>query len=229
MVNFPTSLDTLANPTSSTYTDDAGYELDVVISALNDIVEALEAKLGTGASTASANTVLRGTGAGTSAFGQVTNADLAGSIAYSKLALTGSLVAADFATLTPSSFTPTWTQSATISKTVNKAEAVVIGKLAFIYIMMTATSAGTASNDMVITLPTSGPDLTMDAVEYRVLGPVIVFDSGTDYKLGQAVATSSTTIKVSRNGGTGYLGSAADAYTVASGDIFSAVLTVRLA
>lgn len=90
MVNFPSSLDSLANPTSSTFTDDTGYFLDVVISTLNDIAEALEAKLGTGASTPIANSVLRGTGTGTSAWTAtptVTNLTttgyvLAGTIAY---------------------------------------------------------------------------------------------------------------------------------------------------
>ena len=45
MVNFPTSLDTLSNPTSTTMTNDPGFELDVVISTLNDIVEAIEGYL----------------------------------------------------------------------------------------------------------------------------------------------------------------------------------------
>lgn len=70
MVNFPSSLDSLANPTSTTYTDDSGFELDVVISNLNDIVEALEAKLGIGATTPDAQyKTLGATAAGTSAWG----------------------------------------------------------------------------------------------------------------------------------------------------------------
>jgi hypothetical protein len=49
---------------------------------------AVETKVGTGASTATANTVLRGTGTGTTAFGAVVNADVSSSaaIAVSKLA-----------------------------------------------------------------------------------------------------------------------------------------------
>lgn len=45
MVNFPTSADVLSNPTSSTMRNDPGFELDVVISTLNDIVEAIEGYL----------------------------------------------------------------------------------------------------------------------------------------------------------------------------------------
>lgn len=60
-------------------------------------VIALETKVGSGASTPIANTVLRGTGAGVSAFGQIVNADIdpAAAIPYSKLSLTGGIVDAD--------------------------------------------------------------------------------------------------------------------------------------
>jgi hypothetical protein len=44
--NFPTSLDSLTNPEASSKMDDAGLEHDVQHSNLNDIVEAIEAKLG---------------------------------------------------------------------------------------------------------------------------------------------------------------------------------------
>jgi hypothetical protein len=77
MVSFPTSLDTLSNPGASTKTNDPGFELDEVISTLNDIAEALEAKVGIGASTPTASTVLRGTGTGISAYGQVATGDIA--------------------------------------------------------------------------------------------------------------------------------------------------------
>ena len=70
MPNFPTSLDTLSNPTSTTLRNDPGFELDVVISTLNDIAEALEAKLGIGASTpTTAGDVAYVTGSGASAWG----------------------------------------------------------------------------------------------------------------------------------------------------------------
>lgn len=56
-----------------------------------DAIKAIQAKLGTGAATASANTVLRGTGSGTTDFGQITNAYVASgaAIALSKLSITG--------------------------------------------------------------------------------------------------------------------------------------------
>lgn len=61
--NFPTSLDTLPDPTSTTYTDDDGFELDLLLKKLNAIVELLEAKAGISESSAQdtplANTVLQ--------------------------------------------------------------------------------------------------------------------------------------------------------------------------
>jgi hypothetical protein len=69
-INYPSSLDALANPDETTYADDAGLELDVVISKLNDIAEAVETKLGTGASTpTTAGHGLYVTGAGATAYG----------------------------------------------------------------------------------------------------------------------------------------------------------------
>lgn len=66
MTNYPTSLDSLVNPSSSdttTAVDHAAQHANV-----NDAVEALEAKLGIGSSVAASNKLLRGTGAGASAW-----------------------------------------------------------------------------------------------------------------------------------------------------------------
>lgn len=66
MANFPTSLDSFVNPSSSDTTaavDHAAQHANV-----NDAVEALEAKLGIGASTPASGKLLRGTGAGQSAW-----------------------------------------------------------------------------------------------------------------------------------------------------------------
>lgn len=50
-------------------------------------------------------------------------------------------------------YTPTWTQSATISKTVVRSEYRYIGREVSGVVFLTATSAGTASNAMVVTNP----------------------------------------------------------------------------
>lgn len=70
MVNYPGSLDSLSNPGPTTKRNDPGFELDVAVSNLNDIDEALEAKLGIGATTPDAiHKSLKATAAGTSAWG----------------------------------------------------------------------------------------------------------------------------------------------------------------
>jgi len=66
MANYPTSLDTLTNPSSSDTmmaVDHASQHANA-----NDAIEALEAKLGIGASTAASSKLLIGTGAGSSAW-----------------------------------------------------------------------------------------------------------------------------------------------------------------
>lgn len=77
-------------PGPTTYRDTPGYELDVLVSQLGELVEQLQLKLGIGASTAAANQVLRGTGAGATAFGALQTADLAAaSITQSLVVTTG--------------------------------------------------------------------------------------------------------------------------------------------
>lgn len=70
--NYPSSIDdstTLPNPASGQFTNNPDHA--VLHSTENDAIKAVETKLGTGASTATSNTVLRGTGTGTTAFAQV--------------------------------------------------------------------------------------------------------------------------------------------------------------
>lgn len=96
--NFPTALPGLTTNSSSSATlQDAGHT-----SLHNNValeVNAIGAKIGTGASSqsATAGTVLGANGSGTSSWRQIVNADIAASaaIVYSKLSLTGSIVNAD--------------------------------------------------------------------------------------------------------------------------------------
>lgn len=75
--NYPVSLDALANPTTTTNRNDLGFELHGVVGRLQDIAEALETKLGIGASAPSTAGVLRRTAAGASAWGPIQTGDLA--------------------------------------------------------------------------------------------------------------------------------------------------------
>lgn len=66
MANFPTSQDSLTNPLSSSLANSPSHAQQH--GDANDAIEAIEAKLGTGASTPAAGKLLRGTGSGTSAW-----------------------------------------------------------------------------------------------------------------------------------------------------------------
>ena len=79
--NFPGSLDdstSLPNPTAVSKTNNPSHASQHANE--NDAIKAIEAKVGTGATGPTANTLLRGTGAGTSAWGTITSAQLAAAI-----------------------------------------------------------------------------------------------------------------------------------------------------
>lgn len=50
-------------------------------------------------------------------------------------------------------YTPTWSQSANITKTVNWARYTQLNKFVYVSIKMTASSAGTAANNILVGLP----------------------------------------------------------------------------
>ena len=64
MVSYPSALDALSNPGATTKRNDPGFELHSVISSLNDIAEAVEVKVGIGATTPSRGTGLIGGSSG---------------------------------------------------------------------------------------------------------------------------------------------------------------------
>ncbi|MDI6808161.1 MAG: hypothetical protein QME66_04150 [Candidatus Eisenbacteria bacterium] len=105
---YPGALDALADPAAADVLGTAagGIGVAAVMTNLNDAVEAIETKLGTGSSTAISGTVLRGTGAGASAFGAITNADL-------PTAISGKTY--DGLTITTTTGTLTLTNSKTLS------------------------------------------------------------------------------------------------------------------
>jgi hypothetical protein len=88
-------------------------------------------------------------------------------------------------------YTPSWTQSATISKTVDWARYTQIGKWVQGSVKMTATSAGTANNKVLVGLPVSASSNNF------VVGSMVVYDNGTRYQFGfniPALFESSTTM-----------------------------------
>lgn len=72
--NYPGALDTLSNPSASSATNSPSHAAQHADA--NDAIEAIEAKLGTGATTPTANKLLFGTGTGTTAWQGLTSAQL---------------------------------------------------------------------------------------------------------------------------------------------------------
>jgi len=93
--SYPAALDALANPGPTTETDDAGFELDIVVSRLQNIAMAIEQKLGigTGGPPASA-AVLRRTATGASAWGPIQAGEIAAGAGPQLIASVGPLASA---------------------------------------------------------------------------------------------------------------------------------------
>lgn len=71
------------------------------------------------------------------------------------------------------SYTPTWTQSTAITKTVDWARYTQLNKLVIVNIKMTATNSGTASNNITVSLP-------VNASSNNFLMGIAAFDASTD-------------------------------------------------
>ena len=76
-LNWPGSLDSFSNPSPTQETDDPGYELDLVVSRIHNLLMAMEAKLGTGSGAPASGQVLRSTAAGSATYGLLTDSNIA--------------------------------------------------------------------------------------------------------------------------------------------------------
>lgn len=104
------------------------------------------------------------------------------------------------------SYTPTLTQSATVTKTVNYAKYQQISKSVTGKFQLTVTGSGTAANAVLIGLPVTA---SLASVNDQI-GTGFIFDASTGGKFrGMAVFNSTTTIKLLTLFSTadGYLGS----------------------
>lgn len=143
-----------------------------------------------------------------------------------------------------SSYTPTWTQSATITKTVNWARYTQFNKLVVVNIKMTASSAGTANNKILVGLPVnaSSNNLIMGSywfiddsltTKYAWAPGFVIYDSAT--AVAFSLKNSSLEDARSRNDvryGQDYLdqnGNTANTVTIASGDSIYLQLTYEAA
>lgn len=161
---FPTNILSLASAIGSQFLSVAWGGSVGMAAGLNAILAdliAAETKLGTGASSASANTVLRGTGAGTTAYGQIVSGDItdgtivnadinaAAAIAYSKLNLAGLITSTDL------------TNGTLVDADVNASAAIAVSKVAPGANKTLLTSNGTTNS--FSTGPTVSGSLTAEA------------------------------------------------------------------
>ncbi len=118
-------------------------------------------------------------------------------------------------------YTPTWTQSATITKTTNWARYTQLNKLVIANLKMTASSAGTASNAIKVGLP-----IVASANNFYVGTAFFVSSGGATIPLVSVFDTSSTVVFLSSadtDSLTDYFGlsgfSPGGGRTLASGDV----------
>jgi hypothetical protein len=127
------------------------------------------------------------------------------------------------------SYTPTWTQVATITKTVNWARYMQLGKLVEVHIKMTASSAGTAGGLILVGLPvTASADNrlmgigTIAAASSNNEKPLFsIFSSSTTVRFRSVIDDASQLNALSDN--------APNSFTIASGDIINCKLTYEAA
>lgn len=123
-------------------------------------------------------------------------------------------------------YTPTWTQSATITKTVNWGRYTQLGKWVHGSLKMTASSAGTANNKILVGLPVAASANNFVMGSMAFIDESVTPDSFLRGGNMQAVYESSTTIgflipttvdidATLRFGQTG----SPSALTIASGDV----------
>jgi hypothetical protein len=125
---------------------------------------------------------------------------------------------------TDSTYTPTLTQSATISKTVNEARYIQTGRIVEVWVVLSPTSSGTASNALILGLPVAASGHLSSAL----VGDGYIYDgSGANVTYhGHWRLTSTTTVNFTSHGSapaTGAFG-ISPAVTIASGDAILAHL-----
>ena len=117
-------------------------------------------------------------------------------------------------------YTPTWTQSATITCTGTAAH-VQVGKFVTVRFNLTASSAGTAGQPNKLTLPVTAKAIAAGG------GSFYYFDAGTAHYAGFVHLDSTTTCIFYRSGDADKFGIAGP--TVASGDMLTGVVTYEAA
>ncbi len=174
-ISFPTSLDNFTNPSSGNTLDSPSHSLQH--SDINDAVEALEAKLGIGASPA-----------GSATSGQVLTAQGGGTALWATPDYAGSWI----------SYTPTWTRL-TVGNGTNTFAYQKYGKLVAIRFSFVMGSTSSMGSDPIFSLPVNCAIYPFSTP----FGQVYIEDAGVAGYFGLARYTSQTGILLSLVGSSG--------------------------
>jgi hypothetical protein len=192
MANFPTSLDTLTNPTSGNTLDSPSHSLQH--SDANDILEALEAKVGIGLSTAGSATaghaLVASTG-GTTSWTTIGTAGITSGTATNGQVLTANgSGAATFATLPSAGLTLINTTSFTTTATINLTANIFSSTYRNYRVVLDITAIAAVDGILGFRMRAAGSD-----------------DSGSNYvSLSQVINQSGTSAAFATTSGTiGYL------------------------
>ena len=124
-------------------------------------------------------------------------------------------------------YTPTLTQSATVTFTTNESNYKLIDNNTVVWVFsLTVTGAGTAANAIQLTLPVTAAWSNA----YSCVGDALILKNSTVLTYtGTAALTSTTTLKFFSGSGTAanYIG-IAPAITLAAGDVISGTITYRV-
>ena len=112
-------------------------------------------------------------------------------------------------------YTPTLTQSATVTKTVNYARYMKIGRTVIVNMLLTVTGSGTAVNSVIIGLPVAADTAANDAA----IGTGVILDTSAVLNYGGlALLASATTCWL--------IPSSTDSGNILGAGVFSAALAV---
>jgi hypothetical protein len=124
-------------------------------------------------------------------------------------------------------YTPTLTQSATVTKTVTNAKYARVGRLIVVQASLACTGSGTGGNRVLFGLP-----IATTTTGFAVIGTGTIFDiSAGIFYAGSAIVETTTTAKIVLGNGTvtEYLGVAGFSAALASGDLIGVSLAYEAA
>jgi len=176
--NFPTSLDTFTNPNSGNTLDSPSHSIQH--SDINDAVEAIEAKIGVGSSTAGSATAgyaLVNTSGGTTAYTTIGIAGITSGTAISTAPLiSNGSGGVSFDSEAWSSYTPTFT-NLTVGNGTISFKYKQIGKTVFVYGRFVFGSTSSMGTSPAISLPVTAVTYPANTVP---IGQGIYQDTGTN-------------------------------------------------